>query len=347
MAGWTRARSARIASRRAFVLAGFTLFAAFAGAAAAETKEVRLVRQFGIHYLPLIVMEHEKLIEKQAERNGLAGLNAHWLQVSGGATVNDALISGAADFSAGGVGPLIVAWDKSRGGRGDIKGVAAVSDVPMTLVTRNADVKTLADFRDSDRIALPAVKTSMQAVTLQMAAAKQWGDSQFERIDKLTVSMPHPEGLAALLSRQSEITAHFTAAPYDFEELKRPEMHKVLDSYDVYGGPATLIILYTTQKFHDANPKVYATVMQAMGQAMEMIRADKRRAAEIYLDTTKERTSIGDLVRMLNDPRIDFKLAPSAVYPVAEFMARTGRIKQKPASWKDLFFPEAHDLPGS
>jgi NitT/TauT family transport system substrate-binding protein len=31
----------------------------------------------------------------------------------------------------------------------------------------------------------------------------------------------------------------------------------------------------------------------------------------------------------------------------ASFMAEVGSIKAKPESWKDLFFPEIHALPGS
>src|SRR5689334_659828 len=38
--------------------------------ARAEVSEVRIVRQFGIHYLPLVIMEHEKLIEKAAAADG-------------------------------------------------------------------------------------------------------------------------------------------------------------------------------------------------------------------------------------------------------------------------------------
>jgi NitT/TauT family transport system substrate-binding protein len=315
--------------------------------AVAEVDEVRLVRQFGIHYLPLVVMEHEKLIEKQAATRGMPHLKVTWAQLSGGASVNDALLSGAVEYSAGGTGPLIVLWDKSKGGKGDVKAVAAVSDVPMTLLTRNPEVKSLKDFTDKDKIALPAVKTSMQAVTLQMAAAKLWGDAQFERLDKLTVSMRHPDGAATMLSGQGEIDAHFTAAPYDFIELKNPAIHRVLDSYDVYGGPATLIVLYCTQKFHDENPKVNASVVAAMEEADELIKANPKRAAEIYLAVTKEKTTVEDLVAMITNPKIAFRLAPSAIFPVAEFLHRTGRVKNKAASWKDLFFSSAHDLQGS
>ncbi|HET7136201.1 MAG TPA: ABC transporter substrate-binding protein, partial [Casimicrobiaceae bacterium] len=167
-----------IATVRATALAtvvGLFVFAVSANARA-EVDEVRLVRQFGIHYLPLVVMEHEKLIEKEAAAHGMPNMKVTWAQLSGGASVNDALLAGAVEYSAGGVGPLIVLWDKTKDGKGDVHAVAAVSDVPMTLLSRNPTVKSLADFTDKDKIALPAVKTSMQAVTLQMAAAKLWGD---------------------------------------------------------------------------------------------------------------------------------------------------------------------------
>jgi NitT/TauT family transport system substrate-binding protein len=318
-----------------------------ASPASADADEVRIVRQFGIHYLPLVVMEHEKLVEKQAAARGMPNLKVTWAQLSGGASVNDALLSGAVDYSAGGTGPLIVLWDKTKGGKGDVKAVAAVSDVPMTLLSRNPAVKSIDDFTDKDKIALPAVKTSMQAVTLQMAAAKRWGDANFERLDKLTVSMRHPDGAAVMLSGQGEVNAHFTAAPYDFMELKNAGIHQVLDSYDVYGGPATLIVLYCTTKFHDENPKVNASVVAAMDEADKLIKADPKRAAEIYLEVTKEKTAPADLVAIITNPKIAFRLTPSAMYPVAQFLQRIGRVKNPAGSWKDLFFADVHDLPGS
>ncbi|HSJ95726.1 MAG TPA: ABC transporter substrate-binding protein [Myxococcota bacterium] len=314
--------------------------------AAAEVDEVTIVRQFGIHYLPLVMMEHDKLIEKHARANGIK-LEVKWAQLSGGASVNDALLSGAVDFSAGGVGPLIVLWDRSQGGKGDVKAVAAVSDVPMTLVTRNPNIKSVADFTEKDKIALPAVKTSMQAVTLQMAAAKLWGDANYTRLDRFTVSMRHPDATASMLSGGGEINSHFTAAPFDFQQLKQPGFHAVLDSYDVYGGQATLILLYAAKKFVEANPTVVKSVVAALGEADELIRKDRRRAAEIYLKVTRNKTSVEDMVTMLENPKIAFRLEPSATYPVAEFLHKIGRLNNKPSSWKDLFFPIAHQRGGS
>jgi len=315
--------------------------------AQAEVNEVKIVRQFGIHYLPLIIMEDQKLVEKHARANGVPNLKVNWATVSGGASVNDALLSGAVDFSAGGVGPLIVLWDRTKGGKGDVKAVAAVSDVPMTLTTRNPAIKGIEDFTAKDRIALPAVKTSMQAVTLQMAAAKKWGMAEYERLDRFTVSMPHPNATAAMLSGQGEVNSHFTAAPFDFQQLRKPGIRKVLDSYDVYGGPATLILLYGTQKFVDTNPNVTKSIVAAMGEAMEFIAKDKRAAAQTYLTVTKDKTTLEDMTAMVNDPKIAFRLQPSATFPVAEFLHQIGRVRTKAASWKDLFFPSAHNLNGS
>ena len=143
--------------------------------ATAEATEVSIVRQFGIHYLPLVIMEHERLVEKAGNTEGLNDLKVNWAQLSGGTTVNDALLANAVQLSAGGVGPLLVLWDRTKDGKGDVKALAAVSDVPMTLTTRNPIINSITDFTANDKIALPAVKSSMQAMTLQMAAAEQWG----------------------------------------------------------------------------------------------------------------------------------------------------------------------------
>jgi NitT/TauT family transport system substrate-binding protein len=185
-------------------------------------------------------------------------------------------------------------------------------------------------------------------VTLQMAAAKKWGDAHYQKLDPLTVSMRHPDAAAAMISGfGGQITSHFTAAPYDFMELKQPGIHAVLDSYDVYGGPATLILLYATREFVDENPKATQAVVEAMGEAMELIGKDHRKAAEIYLRVTKEKTSVEDMMAMLDNPKIAFRLQPSNTYPVGVFLHRIGRVKTEPASWKDFFFATAHGLAGS
>jgi NitT/TauT family transport system substrate-binding protein len=40
-------------------------------------------------------------------------------------------------------------------------------------------------------------------------------------------------------------------------------------------------------------------------------------------------------------------MTPENTLNVADFMQKVGTIKVKAGSWKDLFFPEVHSLPGS
>ena len=312
----------------------------------AEVTELKVARQYGISYLPLMLMEDQKLIEKAAAASGIADLKVTWAQFAGGNVMNDALLSGSLDFAAGGVGPFVTLWAKTRGNY-NIKAAAALNSMPLYLTSNNPNVKTIKDFTDKDKIALPAVKVSIQAVTLQMAAEQAFGSGQQNKLDRLTVSMSHPDAQIALLSGSSEITGHFTSPPFQFNELKKPGIHRVLSSFDVLGGPATFNVLWTSTKFHDENPKVYAAFVTALDEAEAMINKDHKAVAETYLRMTKDKSSVDDIVKMLDDPTMVFTTTPNNTMKYVDFMYKIGSIKVKPDSWKDMFFPNAQGLSGS
>jgi NitT/TauT family transport system substrate-binding protein len=314
-------------------------------AAHAEVSEIHVSRQYGISYLPLMIMEDQKLIEKHAKAQGI-DVKVDWSKFASGAVMNDALLSGNLQFASGGVAPFTTLWAKTRSNL-DVKAVAAINSMPLYLVTNNPKVKTLKDFTDKDKIALPAVKVSIQAVTLQMAAEKAFGAGQEHKLDHLTVSMSHPDGETALLSGKSEITAHLSSPPFQYQELEHKGMHRVLNSYDVLGGPATFNVVWTTAKFHDENPKVYAAFVAALDEATAQINGNKRAAAETYLRISKDKDSLDDILKMLNDPEIKYTTTPNNVMKYVDFMHKIGSIKVKPDSWKDMFFPNAQKLSGS
>jgi NitT/TauT family transport system substrate-binding protein len=313
--------------------------------ARAELSEIHVAEQYGISYLPLMVMQEQKLIEKHAKAEGI-DVKVAWSKFAGGNVMNDALLSGNLQFASGGVGPLITLWAKTRGNL-DVKAVSAINSMPLYLVSSNPAVKTIKDFTDKDRIALPAVKVSIQAVTLQMAAEKAFGPGQEHRLDHLTVSLSHPDAMTALLSGRSEIDAHFGSPPFQFEELDHPGVHLVLNSYDVLGGAATFNTVWTTTKFRTENPKIYAAFVAALDESMKIINADKKAAAETYLRVARSKLSLESVEHMLNDPSVVFTTTPHNVIKYADFMYKVGSIKVKPQSWKDLFFPNAYNLPGS
>src|SRR5215472_12564738 len=335
---------------RSSIASGFrALFAVLAFAlplaARAEMSEIAVAQQYGISYLPLMVMEESKLIEKYAKAAGL-DVSVSWKKFAGGSVMNDALLSGSLQFASGGVGPFVTLWARTRGNL-DVKAVSAINSMPLYLNTRSPNVKTIKDFTDKDKIALPAVKISIQAITLHMAAEKAFGDGQQNKLDPLTVTLSHPDAQTALLSGQSEITAHFGSPPFQYQQLRTPAIHTVLNSYDVLGGPATFNVVWTTAKFRAENPKLYEAFVKALDEATEMINRDKKWAAETYLRMSKDKDSLQDILAMLNDPLIVFTTTPQNVMKYVNFMARTGVIKVRPDSWKDLFFPNAQSLPGS
>ena len=314
--------------------------------AAAEVSELKVARQYGISYLPMMIMEDQKLIEKAAAAAGVPNLQVTWAQFAGGNVMNDALLSNSLDFAAGGVGPFVTLYAKTRGNY-NVRAAAALNSMPLYLNSSNPAVKTIKDFTDKDKIALPAVKVSIQAVTLQMAAEQAFGPGQQNKLDRLTVSMSHPDAQIALLSGSSEITGHFTSPPYQFNELAKPGIHRVLNSYDVLGGPATFNVVWTSGKFHDENPKVYGAFVKALDEAEAIVNKDHKGAAETYLRMTKDKSSVDDIVKMLDDPTMVFTTTPNNMMKYVDFMLKVGAIKSKPDSWKDMFFPNAQHLPGS
>jgi len=321
------------------------LVSAFPPAARADVSEIAVAQQYGIGYLPLMVMEEQKLIEKHAKAAGV-DVTVAWKKFAGGNVMNDALLSGGLQFASGGVGPFTTLWARTRGNL-DVKAVCAINSMPLYLNTRNPNVKTIKDFTDKDKIALPAVKVSIQAVTLQMAAEQAFGEGQQNRLDPLTVTLSHPDAQIALLSGASEITAHFGSPPFQYQQLRNPAIHTVLNSYDVLGGPATFNVVWTTSKFKTENPRLYDAFVKALDEATAMINRDKKWAAEAYLRMSKDKDSVADILAMLNDPAIVYTTTPQNVMKYVDFMLKTGAIKSRPDSWKDLFFPNAHGLPGS
>jgi NitT/TauT family transport system substrate-binding protein len=313
---------------------------------AEEVSTVRFAKQFGIGYLPLTLMKEMKLVEKHAKASGLSELTVEWTQLSSGAPINDALIADQIDFAAGGVGPLVTIWAKTRDSL-RVRGVAALNAMPLYLNTINPDVKDLKDFTEKDRIALPAVKVSIQAVTLQMAAEKLFGEGKHDELDKLTVSMSHPDGMTSMLSGRSEITAHFTSAPFMYQELNDTRVKRVLSSYDVLGGPSTFNVMWCKEQFVASNPKAFAAVTAALDEAMAFIRADPAKAAEIWAKAEAAKLDPGLIEKIVLDPENEWTVVPKNVMAYAEFMYKVGSIKTKPADWKELFFANLHQQPGS
>ncbi len=314
----------------------------------AEVAEVRIAKGAGgMGFLPLMVMEKYKLVEKNAKAAGIPELKASYVSLGGPAVVNDALLSGAIDLAPAGITPFLVIWGRTQSSL-KVKGVAAISALPMYLNTTAPHIRSLEDVTEKDKIAVTAVKVSLPSLIMQMLALKKYGPGDFAHYDRYTVSLTHPDGVIAMLSGRSEINLHFTSPPFHQREIKDPRVRTILNTNDVLGGPSTFTMFYATTKFHDSNPKTYAVVIKALEEAQAMIESDRQAAARLYLDSDEGKGWTADeIVGVLKDPNISFTSAPSGVMQFLTFMNAVGTVKAKADNWKELFFPEIHHVNGN
>ena len=318
---------------------------ATATAPRAEMSEVTIAQQFGVAFLPLMLMERDGLIEKHAKAAGIE-VKTNWQKVAGPSVINDGLLSGTVHSGTVGAPSLITLWSKTKGNVG-IKGMAAITSYPLYFVTRNPDLKSLKDLSQKDKIAVPSVKISTQALMLQMAAFDLFGPGNYQKFDELTVSLSHPDAMVALMNNTSGVNAHFATSPFYEAEMKIPGARVLTTSYDILGGRASALVVITTTKFHDANPKIYKAFLAAEKEAIETINKDKRAAAKAYLEIANDKKStLEEIFAVINDKDYVYTLSPEKVFKTAVFMGKVGTIKDPPAKWQDLFFPDIHDLPG-
>ena len=309
-------------------------------AALAEASTLRVAKQFGLGYIQYMIMEDQKLIEKHAKEAGLGDIKVEWNTFRSSDVMNDALISGNLDFASLGVPGLATIWSKTRGNY-DVRAASGLNVLPLFLLTRDPSITSLKDFNDSHRIALPAVKVSMQALMLQMAAVKLYGDQEYQRFDPLTVSLAHPDATAMMLSGKSEIVANFSSFPFQARQMKEG-MKKITDSVEILGGPSSFNVIATTAKFRNDNPKLYRSFLAAMQDATDLVNRDKDRAADIYIKVSNDKTPKADILAIMNDPSVRFTTEVFNLGIFTDFMAKVGSLKNPPKDWAaEMVFPEA------
>jgi NitT/TauT family transport system substrate-binding protein len=315
--------------------------------ARAEADAVRIAQPYGLVYLPSYVAIDRGLIEQHAAAAGLGSVKVSLTRLASGPAGSDMLLAGDADLAMGGFGPALTLWDRTRGAQ-KIKAVMPLCSSPIFLVSADPRIRTLRDFTEADRIAVSAIKVTDQAITLQMAAAREWGWEQRFRLDSLTVAMSNPDGLAAILGGLSEVRNHATIIPFAVTELESGKAHLVMTSDDFLEPGSSSVLVYGTARFHDGSPKLYAATVAAFEEAIAFINAHPHEAAQIYVAREPQKRDVGWVEAMITDPtKITYSATPRGLKQHADFMHRMGTLRTRPESWKDLFWDNMADKPGS
>jgi NitT/TauT family transport system substrate-binding protein len=313
----------------------------------AESDTVRIAQPYGLGYLPSYVAVDLHLIEKHAAAAGLGDIKVSLTRLASGPATSDLILSGDADIGMGGFGPAFVMWDKTRGTQ-KVRGMMPLSSSTIFMYSTDPRIHSLRDFRDGDKIAISAIKVTDQAITLQMAATKEWGFDQRFRLDPLTVSMSNPDGLTAILSGSSDVRNHFTIIPFSVMEAESGKAHLVMTS-DAYLAPdSSGVVMYASARFHDPNPKLYAATTAAFEEAIEIIRRDPHLATQIYFAREPQKREPAWIEGMISNPKlITYSSTPRGTKEHADFMYQIGTLKNKPESWKDLFWENEWEKDGS
>jgi NitT/TauT family transport system substrate-binding protein len=325
-------------TRRQMLATTLAASAAAASPAYAEADAIRMSHGLGVLYLPLIVMREAKLVEKHLAAAGLKA-TASWLVLDGGGQINDAMLAGALDIAGTSIPGFLTLWSKGRGTRSEVVGISGLSTCALVLNTNRDDIKTIQDFKPGDKIAVPSVKSSLQAVVLQMIAAKAFGDANWDKLDVNTVSLQHPSAVAALVSGNKDLAAHFASPPFTLAEAASPKVHAVLRSPDTLGD-ITLDMVYGTKKFADGNPGLVRAFLAAQAEANNIIAKDPAQATALFVQNSGSKVNPAEIEGVLRDPQTRFSTLPHGFMQFVAFMQRAGTIKTVPKDWREAFVKE-------
>jgi ABC-type nitrate/sulfonate/bicarbonate transport system substrate-binding protein len=311
-------------------------------AAAAAHDQVRIGLGYGFAFLPLYFCEDLKLVEKQAKAAHL-DVAAKFERFANSGELHAALVAEEIDMAPFGTAPLLVNAMVAKGSVRPIVAVSGITSFSLTLLSNQADERSIADLKASDRIAVPTL-TSPQMYLLQMQSEKVFGS--FDRLRKQIVMLSHPQAIAALADNTGQATAYFSSPPFTQIALRAANAHTILSSSDVMNGKSSFLILAAQQSYFSAHPQLAKLVAKAIDEAARLIRDDPKRAAQIYLthepSVVLNGAAMETIIREVKD---EFGNAIYGVQATADFMVRTGELKASLRSWRDIVAPALLNSP--
>jgi len=249
------------------ILAAFALFLLLSGCSN-ERESLAIAEQYGLAYAPVTIMKNKGFLSDRIE-----GVEIEWKQMANTASIREAMVAGDLDIGFMAIPPFLIGADKGM----QWKIFSGLSEVPVALVSLDEGIRELSDFDESDRIALPQ-PGSIQHMLLSMEAEKELGDAGY--FDERIVTMTHPDGMHALLSK-ADISGHFTSPPYLFMELENEEAHVVLTGKEAMGQRFTFVVGVSMDEFSRKRPVWEAAFKEALAEAVFFMKENPKEVSAI------------------------------------------------------------------
>jgi sulfonate transport system substrate-binding protein len=307
-------------------------------------EPVRIGIGFGLAFLPAYICEDQKLVEKYAKVLH-ADVKVSYPRFVGAGPMQEAMLARSLDMAPFGIAPLLAAWQNYKGTSQQILAVSGMTTLPLELLGNRPQLRSLADLRAADRIAVPTL-TSPQMYLLEMQSEKTFG--AYNRLRGDVVALPPGDAAAALISGTEDIAAYFASAPFAEIALKDPKVHRMLRSEDIIGGKASFLLMAATKGYVETHAKIVEAIERAMDEAARLIHDDPNRAARIYLAHEPSKAlDASTVAAVLKDHKDEFGSAVHGIETFAAFMARHDELKAPPKSWQDVVAPALLNSPSS
>jgi len=277
-------------------------------------NNISIAEQFGLAYAPLQIMKENKILQKN-----YPGVNIDWKQLGNTAAIRESMLSNQVEVGFMAIPPFLIGLDKGM----QWKIASGLSESPVALVTNKENIKSISDFSQKDRIALPQ-PGSIQHILLAMECEKEFGDAK--KLDNLLVTLAHPDGMNALLSAK-DITAHFTTPPYLFKELEQNNIHQILDGKEAIGVDFTFVVGVTTNKFHDTKPELYSAFIKSLKESIQFMQKNPDKAADILAPIYK--LSKVEVYKYITHKDMVYTDEVKGVNEFAKFMKRNKYISKE------------------
>ena len=305
---------------------------------------VRIGIGYGLAFLPAYICEDQKLVEKHAKALR-ADVKVSYPRFVGAGPMQEALLARSVDMAPFGVAPLLAAWQNGKGTSHQVLAASGMTTLPLALLGNRPQLRTLADLRAADRIAVPTL-TSPQMYFLEMQSEKTFG--AYDRLRGDIVALPPSDAAAPLIAGTEDIAAYFSSAPFTEIALKDPKIHRMLSSEDVIGGKASLLLMAATKAYIETHANIVEAIAKAMDEAARLIHDDPNRAARIYLAHEPSRAlDAATIAAVLKDHKDEFGSVVHGIEAFAAFMARHDELKAPPKSWQDVVAPALLHSPSS
>lgn len=307
-----------------------------------QPGEIKIGIGHGIGFLPLYLASDLKLFDKYARAAGLPQ-RIVVQRYNSAAPLRQAMSKGELAAVALGLPAFLMARETQK----PMVAISGITTLPLVLLTAQPNIKSIADFKAGQHIAVPLL-SAPQMRYLRLQAEQSPSPGLWTRLQQQVVVMPHQDALDAMTGGKREIAAYFASPPFTQVALKDPKVRAVMSSVDVLGGKSSFFIIAAPRTTLAANPKLAEVVAKAIDEASAMIAKDPKRAAMTWLKYEPSHSlDVRAVEAVLRDLKDEFGSGVYGVSVTAALMNREGKLNGAVANWKDVVAPAIADGPGS